>query len=136
MGDKMRQILLGQKEELIKLENNIVKIEKYQDSLSQLIEKIDEEKKNDVNELNQKFIAFDSNKIISFTDYKYEEKNRRFYYELDRVSGILVQTSSIFIDRYGNEYVEDDGKTYLRNSIYFQNHVYADKYVCENNKKL
>ena len=43
MGDKMRQILLGQKEELIKLENNIVKIEKYQDSLSQLIEKIDEE---------------------------------------------------------------------------------------------
>ena len=43
MGDKMRQILLGQKEELIKLKNNIVKIEKYQDSLSQLIEKIDEE---------------------------------------------------------------------------------------------
>ena len=37
MGDKIRQILLGQKEELIKLKNNIVKIEKYQDSLSQLI---------------------------------------------------------------------------------------------------
>ena len=97
---------------------------------------IDEEKKNKVNELNQKFIAFDSNKIISFIDYKYKEKNRRFYDELDRVSGILVQTSGILIDRYGNEYVEDDGMTYLRNSIYFQNHVYANKYVCENNKKL
>ena len=97
---------------------------------------IDEEKKNDDNELNQKFIAFDSNKIISFTDYKYKEKDRRFYSELDRVSGILVKTSGILIDRYGNEYIEDDGKTYLRKSIYFQNHVYANKYVCENNKKL
>lgn len=42
MERKIREILLEQKEELIKLKDNIIKIEKYQDSLSKLIEEVDE----------------------------------------------------------------------------------------------
>ena len=42
MEYKIREILLEQKEELIKLKDNIIKIEKYQDSLSKLIEEVDE----------------------------------------------------------------------------------------------
>ena len=36
----------------------------------------------------------------------------------------------------GEEYVEHDGNTYIRDDLYFNYHVFSDKYICENHKGI
>ena len=59
MEHKIREILLEQKEELIKLKDNIIKIEKYQDSLSKLIEEVDETNFSSDNNSEQSLSSYD-----------------------------------------------------------------------------
>ena len=83
------------------------------------------------------FISFDENKIISVINYKDKDGNKkRSYLELDRVSGILIDTYGININDSDEEYVEDDGNIYIRGDLYFNYHVYSDKFICENHKGI
>ena len=83
------------------------------------------------------FLKFNENEIISVKNYTGKDgKKKRSYFELDRVTGILVYTFGIKINESGEEYVEHDGNTYIRGDLYFDYHVYSNKFVCENHKGI
>ena len=83
------------------------------------------------------FLKFNENEIISVSNYTGQDgQKKRSYFELDRVTGILVDTFGIKINESGEEYVEHDGNTYIRGDFYFDFHVYSDKFVCENHKGI
>ena len=83
------------------------------------------------------FLKFNENEIISIKNYTGKDgKKRRSYFELDRVTGILIDTFGIKINESGEEYVEHDGNTYIRGDLYFDYHVYSNKFICENHKGI
>ena len=83
------------------------------------------------------FLKFDENEIISINNYTGKDgKKKRSYFELDRVTGILISTFGITLNESGEEYVENDNKIYIRGDLYFDYHVFSIKSICENHKGI
>ena len=50
---------------------------------------------------------------------------------------LLLGSALIYFVLIGDEeYVEDDGNIYIRGDLYFNYHVYSDKFICENHKGI
>ena len=72
-----------------------------------------------------------------YEDLKFEDVIHRNYFELDRISGLLLLTFMIEVDSEGNEISKDqEGTIYKRGDEKFKENIYIDKYFCDNHKGL
>ncbi|MDC0163253.1 hypothetical protein OAI48_00190 [Candidatus Pelagibacter sp.] len=91
------------------------------------------------NPISVKLLKFNKNEILMYEDFKHKEKNviYRHYYELDRISGLLLWTYGIQLDSEGNEITKDyEGTIYKRGDEKFDDHINIDKFLCDNHKGL
>ena len=73
-----------------------------------------------------------------YEEFKNEEKEIKFrqYFELDRISGLLL-ISLFKLDSEGNEITTDeDGNIYTREDNKFIDFANTDKFFCENHKGI
>ena len=87
----------------------------------------------------EKILKFNKNEILLYEDFKGKEKDMidRNYLELDRISGLLLWTFGIQVDSEGNEISEDHkGTIYKRGDKKFNDHIFIEKYLCDNHKGL
>ena len=85
----------------------------------------------------EKILKFNKNEILLYEDYQFEDEINRYYIELDRISGLLLETFGIEIDSEGNEISTDqEGTIYKRGDEKFKENIYIDKYFCDNHKGL
>ena len=85
----------------------------------------------------KKILKFNKNEILLYEDYQFEDEINRYYIELDRISGLLLETFGIEIDSEGNEISTDqEGTIYKRGDEKFKENIYIDKYFCDNHKGL
>ena len=85
----------------------------------------------------QKIFKFNKNEILLYEDLKVEDEIHRHYFELDRISGLLLLTFGIEVDSEGNEISEDQkGTIYKRGDEKFKENIIIEKYFCDNHKGL
>ena len=85
----------------------------------------------------EKILKFNKNEILLYEDLKFEDEIHRRYFELDRISGLLLLTFGIEVDSEGNEISKDQkGTIYKRGDEKFKENIYIDKYFCDNHKGL
>jgi len=91
----------------------------------------------DSNSTSKKILKFNKNEILLYEDLQFEDEINRYYIELDRISGLLLETFGIEIDSEGNEISTDqEGTIYKRGDEKFKENIYIDKYFCDNHKGL
>ena len=89
------------------------------------------------NSTSEKIFKFNKNEILLYEDLKFEDVIHRNYFELDRISGLLLLTFGIQVDSEGNEISEDQkGTIYKRGDKKFNDHIFIEKYLCDNHKGL
>ena len=89
------------------------------------------------NSTSKKIFKFNKNEILLYEDLKFEDEIIRRYFELDRISGLLLLTFMIEVDSEGNEISKDQkGTIYKRGDEKFKENIYIDKYFCDNHKGL
>ena len=88
--------------------------------------------------IGEKKFKFNKNEILMYEEFKNEEKEIKFrqYFELDRISGLLL-ISLFKLDSEGNEITtDDDGNIYTREDDKFIDFANTDKFFCENHKGI
>ena len=89
------------------------------------------------NSTSKKIFKFNKNEILLYEDLKFEDEIHRHYFELDRISGLLLLTFGIEVDSEGNEISEDQkGTIYKRGDEKFNENIIIEKYFCDNHKGL
>jgi len=89
------------------------------------------------NSTSKKILKFNKNEILLYEDLQFEDEINRYYIELDRISGLLLETFGIEVDSEGNEISTDqEGTIYKRGDEKFKENIYIDKYFCDNHKGL
>ncbi|MDA9163036.1 hypothetical protein N9O29_02215 [Alphaproteobacteria bacterium] len=84
-------------------------------------------------------IHFNANEIVISYKYKKKEKDLIFLTELDRITGIYIETWGIYIDENGYKYSEDldDNKFFQKDNGYeYLINLRHRKYICEPHKGL
>ena len=91
----------------------------------------------DSNSTSKKILKFNKNEILLYEDLQFEDEINRYYIELDRISGLLLETFGIEIDSEGNEISTDqEGTIYKRGDEKFNENIIIEKYFCDNHKGL
>ena len=86
----------------------------------------------------EKQLKFNKNEILMYWEFKNDEKEIKFrqYFELDRISGLLL-IRLFKLDSEGNEITTDEeGNIYKKADDDFIDFADTDKFFCENHKGI